>query len=99
MVIGVVLERAGEYYKVDIGSSSPALLSFIAFDGATKRNRPILKPGSLVYARVIIANKDMEPEISCVSLQKKKDWVTGQSTFGELKDGYVIECSLEWCRK
>ena len=42
-VIGVVRERAGESYRVDIGTSQPATLSMLAFEGATKRNRPNLR--------------------------------------------------------
>ena len=42
-VIGVITEKGGETYKVDIGTSNPAILSTLAFDGATKRNRPNLK--------------------------------------------------------
>ena len=39
-VIGVIAEKMGESFKVDIGTSSHAILSTLAFDGATKRNRP-----------------------------------------------------------
>lgn len=100
MVIGTALERAGEYYRVDIGAHQPAILHYLAFDGASKRNRPDIKPGSLIYARVSLANKDLEPEITCLSPGgKRKDWVTGEGLFGELKEGYVIECSLGMCRK
>jgi Exosome complex component RRP40, S1 domain len=44
-VIGVVTARAGggEAYRVDIGSAHPAQLDGLAFEGATKRNRPVLK--------------------------------------------------------
>ena len=44
-VVGVVTARAGggESYRVDIGSAHPAQLDGLAFEGATKRNRPILK--------------------------------------------------------
>ena len=39
-VIGIVVERHAEEYKVDIGSAYPATLDATAFEGATKRNRP-----------------------------------------------------------
>jgi exosome complex component RRP40 len=50
-VIGVVTARAGggEAYRVDIGSAHPAQLDGLAFEGATKRNRPNLKVISLYY--------------------------------------------------
>jgi len=42
-VIGVVIAKAGDAYRVDIGSSEPASLSYLAFEGSTKRNRPDVK--------------------------------------------------------
>jgi exosome complex RNA-binding protein Rrp4 len=42
MVIGVVLERVGESYKVDIGAAHNASLPLLAFEGASKKNRPNL---------------------------------------------------------
>jgi exosome complex component RRP40 len=42
-VLGVVLSRTGEAFKVDIGCHQPALLPWLSFEGATKRNRPNIK--------------------------------------------------------
>lgn len=42
-VIGVVIARSGENWRVDIGSAHMASLDGLAFEGATKRNRPNLK--------------------------------------------------------
>ena len=42
-VIGVVTAKAGDIYRVDIGASETAALSYLAFEGATKRNRPDVK--------------------------------------------------------
>jgi len=42
-VIGVVTGRSGEGWRVDIGSAHPASLDGLAFEGATKRNKPNLK--------------------------------------------------------
>jgi exosome complex component RRP40 len=50
--------------------------------------------GTLVYARVSLANRDMEPEIECF------DPSTGKSDgFGELKGGLMMTCSLQLCRQ
>jgi exosome complex component RRP40 len=97
-VLGIVREKQGEKYKIDIGASHAANLDFLAFEGATKRNRPNLQIGALIYARVVLANKDMEPEISCISPQYKKEWMTGQAVFGEVTGGYVFECPTALCR-
>lgn len=65
-MVGVITDRGGDYYKVNIGSPAPALLSRLAFEGATKRNKPSLKAGDVIYARVITANKHMDTELSCI---------------------------------
>ncbi|KAF9533059.1 exosome complex exonuclease RRP40 [Crepidotus variabilis] len=92
-VIGVVIQRQGEGFRVDIGGAHSAYLDALAFEGATKRNKPNLKVGSLVYARVSLAHKDMEPELECFDAQSRK-----AEGFGELKGGFVVRCSLKMCR-
>eukprot|EP01102_Stenamoeba_stenopodia_P005811 TRINITY_DN16534_c0_g1_i1.p1 TRINITY_DN16534_c0_g1~~TRINITY_DN16534_c0_g1_i1.p1 ORF type:complete len:264 (-),score=63.96 TRINITY_DN16534_c0_g1_i1:27-788(-) len=92
VVIGIIAEKHAENYKVDIGAAANAILSTLAFDGVTKKNKPNLVVGALIYARVIVANKDMEAELSCVSIGNK----TG---FGELKSGFMFKCSLNLCRQ
>jgi exosome complex component RRP40 len=79
---------------VDINSAHPAILSTLAFEAATKQNRPQLNVTQLVYARLATANKDIEPEIECVNP------TTGKSAgFGELKGGLLVEgLSMQWCR-
>ena len=39
--------------------------------GATRRNRPSLAPGDLVYARVTAASRDADPEITCTDAAGK----------------------------
>lgn len=39
-VIGIVTAKSGDIFKVDVGGSEQASLSYLAFEGATKRNRP-----------------------------------------------------------
>lgn len=42
-VIGIIKEKFAEEYSVEINSSFEGRLNNIAFEGATKRNRPYLK--------------------------------------------------------
>ncbi|KAJ9103875.1 hypothetical protein QFC21_002337 [Naganishia friedmannii] len=93
-VIGVVMGRQGESFKVDIGTAQTAQLSQYAFEGATKQMKPRLETGTVVFARVSVATKDMDPEIECVD---PKDAKAGG--FGQLKGGFVTECSLQLCRR
>ncbi|KIP05183.1 hypothetical protein PHLGIDRAFT_108604 [Phlebiopsis gigantea 11061_1 CR5-6] len=92
-VIGVVIARSGEGWRVDIGSAHFASLDGLAFEGATKRSRPNLKVGSVLYARVSLAHKDMEPELECFDAQTRK-----AEGFGELKGGFLVRCSLQMSR-
>ncbi|KAG8907853.1 exosome non-catalytic core subunit rrp40 [Tulasnella sp. 403] len=92
-IIGVIAARSGEGYRVDIAGPHFAYLDGLAFEGASKRNRPNLKVGSIVYARVSVAHKDMEPELECVDANTRKS-----EGFGELKDGFLLQASLALCR-
>ncbi|ORZ38886.1 hypothetical protein BCR44DRAFT_35255 [Catenaria anguillulae PL171] len=92
-VIGVVTHRLAEMFRVDIGTAHPAVLSAMAFEGASKRNRPNCNVGDLVYARIAVASKDMDPELECVNPR------TGKSSgYGVLKGGFVAKVSLKTCR-
>ncbi|KAJ3925957.1 MAG: exosome complex exonuclease RRP40 [Lentinula lateritia] len=93
-VIGVVVQKQGEGFRLDIGTAHSANLDGLAFEGATKRNKPNLKVGSLIYGRISLAHKDMEPELECFDAQSRKS-----EGFGELKGGFLVRCSLRLCRQ
>ncbi|KAK0542655.1 exosome non-catalytic core subunit rrp40, partial [Tilletia horrida] len=79
-VIGQITARGPDFYTVSLLSSHTAALPVLAFEGATKRHRPNLRVGSLVYARVVSAERHTDPELSCVNP------VNGKSDgLGELK--------------
>lgn len=42
-VIGVITTKAGDVFCVDVGASELATLPYLAFESATKRNRPDVK--------------------------------------------------------
>ncbi|CCH62309.1 hypothetical protein TBLA_0H00160 [Henningerozyma blattae CBS 6284] len=93
-VIGIITGAFGDSYKVSLASFSNGVsLSYMAFPNATKKNRPTLKVGDLVYARVCSAEKELEAEIECV------DSTTGKDTgFGHLAGGMVIDVTLSFAR-
>ncbi|CAH2293686.1 exosome complex component RRP40 isoform X1 [Pelobates cultripes] len=93
-VIGIVTAKSGDVFKLDIGASEQASLSFMAFEGATKKNRPNVKVGDLVYGQFIVANKDMEPEMACIDSSGKAN---GMGVFGQ--DGFMFKVSLGLVRK
>ena len=79
-VVGIIEERGGDYYKVNIFSGTLALLNRLAFEGATKRNKPEMKKGDVVYCRVLFAHKDIDTELTCLSASGiKKDWSSGET--------------------
>lgn len=92
-VIGVVIQKAGDIFRVDVGSSCSASLSYLSFEGATKKNRPKVNIGDVIYAKMLVASKDMEPEIVCVDSHGKK------GRLGVLEDGFIFKCSLNLIRK
>ena len=98
-VICIVRESLTEEYRLDVGASSLATLPVLAFDGATKRNRPQLQVGTLVYARVLRANPDMGTEVTCAAPDdvSAKDWVTRESVFGELVGGVAFAAPQKVC--
>ncbi|CAG8524729.1 5403_t:CDS:2 [Ambispora leptoticha] len=93
-VIGVITQKSGEFFRVDIGAAHSATLSHYAFENATKRYRPNHDVGTLLYCRVSLANKDMEPELECVNPANGR-----AGGFGELKDGQLVKCSLGLARR
>lgn len=66
LVVGIVMKKAGATVKVDIGSAEHAALSLLCFEGATKKQKADVKVGDVVYARLIDAHKEMEPELVCI---------------------------------
>lgn len=66
LVVGVIVKKSGDVFKVDIGSSEHASLSAFAFEGATKKQKPDLQIGDVIYARLLSAHREMEPELVCV---------------------------------
>lgn len=94
LVIGIVTSKAGDYFRIDIGSSEPAVLSYLAFERATKKNRVKLEIGDLVYAKLLTANRDMDPELVCINASGKCGMM------GVLpNDGYLFSCSIGLVRK
>ncbi|CAG0895944.1 unnamed protein product [Darwinula stevensoni] len=92
-IIGIIIQKGADTYRVDIGASEPASLSVLAFEGATKKTKPILQIGDLVYARLLVANKDMEPELVCMDSAGRKRGL------GPLEEGFLITLPLHTARR
>ncbi|BFF95963.1 exosome complex component RRP40 [Drosophila madeirensis] len=88
LVLGIIKGKAGDLYRVDIGSADIASIPYLAFEAATKKNRPDLNPGDIIYARVLNASADIEPELVCVNSNGKR------GKLGLLADGFFFKCTL-----
>lgn len=58
-VLGVVKKKAGEIYYLDIGCPSLASLNVLAFEGASKKNRPDIRLRDVIYAAISQADPGM----------------------------------------
>jgi exosome complex component RRP40 len=70
--------------------TSQAILPQLAFEGASKKSRPQLKPNDLVFAKVLSADQNMEVELTCVNPSTGKSEPEG---LGPLKGGMVFDIS------
>lgn len=95
LVLGQVQRSAADLYYVNLSPyTSNACLPHLSFEGASKKTRPQLQPGSLVYARVTLANKHMDAELECVSS------TTGKAEgLGPISGGMVFDISLGFARR
>lgn len=89
LVIGRVKLRTSENFIVDFNAPLDGVLGGLEFDGATKRNKPNLQPGDLVYTRVIDYSKFMGGRLSCINKGlTKKD---SSNQLGQLKAGSLTQ--------
>jgi len=93
-VIGQVVQKIGaEGWKLEIGCAELANLSNLSFEGATKRNKPNVKLGDLVYGQI---TQIIEPEIVCISEDRR-----AARSFGVLPSvgGWLTRSSPSHVRK
>ncbi|OAG29568.1 exosome complex component RRP4 [Nematocida displodere] len=86
IVIGTVKSKGKDHYKIEIGSSSPAVIDCLDFTNATKRNRVALSPGDAVFAQVIDDAKHSETRLSARTEAAKG--------LGPLKSGVLIKIGI-----
>ena len=95
LVVATVHHSSVDTYHCSITAHTPfALLGQLSFEGATKKTRPILNSGALVYCRVSKSDKWNDVELECVSPS------TGKSDgLGPLKGGMSYDVSLGLTRR
>ena len=93
MVIGTIISKNAEQYKVDIKTYTHAILSSLEFEGATKKSKPNLKIGDLIFAKVSKVNKYDSPLLTCIS-NDGKSWSSGEAFFGVINEGNLFSIPL-----
>lgn len=90
-VVGVVVAKRGDILKIDIEGSELASLSIYSFEGATKKQKPDVQIGDAVFAKLLSASREMEPELVCV------DSLFKAGRLGLLSnDGFVFNIGLNF---
>jgi exosome complex component RRP40 len=97
-VIGIIMSRNPEFYQVDIGAESYAMLNTLEFQGATRKDKPNFHEGFLVYCRVLSSDKFGKVQLSCINPVDKKAWNTGEAFFHKLDGGLVKDIPITYCR-
>lgn len=90
-IIGIVRNKFGDNYQLDMNCHKLGVLDNLAFEGATKKNKPELKNNNIVFCKIKSLSKYLAVELSCKSNTVKKNWNSGESLFGQLKDGLEIK--------
>lgn len=95
LVIAQVHHGGGEQFHCSITPYTPfALLGHLDFEGATKKTRPQLKPGDLVYGRISRASKWEDTEMQCVNPASGK-----AEGMGPLKNGMLFNVTPAFTRR
>ncbi|KAF2225305.1 hypothetical protein BDZ85DRAFT_259975 [Elsinoe ampelina] len=95
LVVATVHHSAADVFHCTVTPFTPfALLGQLAFEGATKKTRPNLAAGALVYARVSKVEKWGDVELECFNS------ATGKSDgMGPLKGGMTFDVSSSFARR
>ena len=99
VVIGIISQKTYEMYRVNILANKEASLNSTDFEGATRKTKPNLNVGDVVFARVEKENKYSNVTLTCKSLSNSKGWSSGESTYGELKGGKLYDYNRYLCLK
>ncbi|KAL5369427.1 hypothetical protein CPHLJ_3g780 [Cryptosporidium parvum] len=87
VVVGTIINKLGEFYKVSLNCSHDGILPDMAFEGATKRNKPNLVPGNYVCSRINYVDLESgEIELTCITPEEKKTWSNNENYLGVLKN-------------
>jgi exosome complex component RRP40 len=90
LVLGIVVRRQLESLLVDIGYNELASLSLYDFEGSTKRTKPNVDRGDVIYGRLKI-DGECQPQITCVTDDGRAD---GMGVLHE--NGYLFDIPIDF---
>lgn len=95
LIVATVHHSSAETFNCIITPHTPfALLGQLSFEGATKKTRPNLAAGALVYGRISKVEKGGDVELECFNS------ATGKADgMGPLKGGMVFDISVGFSRR
>lgn len=99
VVIGIVTQKIQDNYKLDINSSREGILNNMEFEGATKKEKPNFNIGDLIFCKVSRVNLYDCSILSCKCEFNSKNWSSGESTYGQLKNGNLYDLNQYLCLK
>ena len=99
VVIGIISQKTYEMYRVNILASREASLNSVDFEGATRKTKPNLNVGDIIFAKVEKDNKYSNAILTCKNPNNSKGWSSGESTYGELKGGKLYDYNRYLCLK
>ncbi|EKX72008.1 conserved hypothetical protein [Theileria equi strain WA] len=73
-------------------------MSIEDFRGATKRNKPELNEGDVIFCQVTrhYPRYEMPTEVSCIDADSVKQWTTNECYFGQLMDGVTFDVPITY---
>ena len=99
VVIGIISQKTYEIYRINILSNREASLNSVDFEGATRKTKPNLNVGDIIFAKVEKENKYSNAILTCKNPNNSKGWSSGESTYGELKGGKLYDYNRFLCLK
>ncbi|KAL7065649.1 hypothetical protein ACR3K2_39070 [Cryptosporidium serpentis] len=100
IIVGTVLNKIGDLYKISINAPYNAILHNMAFEGATKRNKPNIDIGNHICARISYSDiSSGEIELTCTTPEEKRTWTSNENYLGLLGNKNIINISNNNIRK
>nr|PVC53536.1 hypothetical protein MACL_00003717 [Theileria orientalis] len=94
-VIGIITNKNNDYYTVNINDLYEGFLLCIdGFRGATKKIKPQLAQGDVVFCQILSIYNYNLIELTCKNVDEIKSFSTNETYFGHLTKGMTIKIPL-----